>query len=973
MPLVRGDIVGGRTRNPTRASHLPRPMTVTTAPESYALPAAPPAGLPVHLSGFVGRERELQDISALIDRTRIVTLTGGGGSGKTRLAAEVAARARQFSRVVWIDLAALTEADQLAQHVASTIHAPERAGATPLGTVIDTIGADRILVILDNCEHLVEACAALVDALLRGCPKLTVLATSREALGVASETAWLVPPMVSEDAVTLFIDRARAAQPAFSCSESSADAGREICRRLDGIPLAIELAAARTRVLSPEQIAARLHDVFRLLTGGSRTALPRHRTLRATMEWSYALLAAREQTLLRRLAIFSGTFGLGAVEAVCADDTIGVEDILDGVAALVDKSLVVMEAGDGEARYRLLETVRQYGRERLVEAREEHALERRHAEHYLAMVETAAPNLVGGANSMTLVAEIGLDHDNFRAAVAWAMAEDTRAEMALRFVGALFWYWYAIGQFRESRQMADRALAMPAAVPPGVRGRALVASALTALAQGEYARSMRDFEAGIPLLREAGDAHSVAAATAKYGAATLLSGDTGAAIPILDEALSLAKQWPSTDIVTIFSHFWRAWAAYRQGEYDRARELIVSNADIGRAERLATSLAHSLVTLARIELALGNVEEACRCVIEGLELEVTIHDGWGIALGLDGASFAAARRGRLEEAARIQGGTAAHRERLAVALPVLSLEQDRALDARLRAELGARFDAIHAEGRALSTDEVVAMALAEAARHTSEHRVHHLEPAADASHAKLRVRSLGALQVSVGDRPIDAAAFGSVRPRELLVYLLMHPEGRTKEQVGLVFWPDLSAAQLRNNFHVTLHRLRKALGGAEWVTLSGDRYRVNASLVAEFDVLEFERDTVEARRSGEIDRLERALARYRGDFLDGEPMGDWHLEHRDRLQKLYLDAVMMLGQRYEIEERHARAAEVYGRALARDELHEEALMGVLRCHAALGERSQALRLYRRFADRMQEELGASPRPETAAFAQSLQS
>jgi DNA-binding SARP family transcriptional activator len=285
---------------------------------------------------------------------------------------------------------------------------------------------------------------------------------------------------------------------------------------------------------------------------------------------------------------------------------------------------------------------------------------------------------------------------------------------------------------------------------------------------------------------------------------------------------------------------------------------------------------------------------------------------------------------------------------------------------------------VYAEGLALPTSDVVALALAEAARHTSEHRVVTLETVpVVAAQRKLRVLALGPLQVFVGDRAIDAAAWGSARPRELLVYLMLHPEGRTKEQVGLAFWPDASATQLRNSFHVTLHRLRKALGGSEWVTLANDRYRIDQSLVAEFDAASFERDVRDGTRAlkrKETDAvvlLEGALARYRGDLLDGEPVGDWYMEHRDRLQRLFVDGLMLLGARYESEERHAKAAEAYGRVLARDDLHEDALLALLRAEAAQGNRSQALRLYRRFADKMRAELDAEPSEDTVRFAEQL--
>jgi predicted ATPase/DNA-binding SARP family transcriptional activator len=954
-------------------------MTSTSAEPIAAVPAAP---VPLHLTRFVGRGRELEDLAQLVCSTRLLTLTGAGGSGKTRLAEELALRSgASFERVGWVDLVPLDDPDLLAQLVATTLHVPALAGTTALQALVGTLCGTRALVVLDNCEHLVDACAELADALLRSCPQLTILATSREALGVASETAWLVPPLASAEAMQLFCERARAALPTFALTSANTPAVTEICRRLDGIPLAIELAAARVRVLSPEQIASRLDDAFRLLTSGSRTALPRHRTLRATMEWSYALLGLREQVLLRRLALFFGSFTLDAAETVCAGDPLEAEDILDGVSALVDKSLVMMEPGDGVARYRLLETVRQYALEQLKEAGERPAQEQRYVGYFLDMIERAAPNIVGGSNSPALLAELVAEQDNLRACSCWAVGRDDRAELALRFVGALYWYWYALGQFREARDLIDRALAMSAHAPPLLRGRALVSSALTALAQGDYTRSCANFEEAIPLLRGAGDADGVGSALAKYGAARLLGGDVAGAIETLEEALAFTRGRPAHDIAVIFARFWRAWAAYAEGAFDRAAELMAPNVAVGRSHALPTTLAHALVTEARIELARGNVELACARVMEGLELETAIDDAWGIGLAVDVVVQIAARRGRHEDAARLLAGVTAHRERLAVAVPALAVAEREQLVAGLRAALGARYDELQAEGRALSTAQIASLALAEAARHTTEHRVPVADPlgaVTGASGRALRVLALGPLQVFVDGAPVESTAWGSARPRELLVYLLMHPEGRTKEQVGLCFWPDASSAQLRNSFHVTLHRLRKALGHPEWITLVHDRYRLDPAVIEEFDVQLFEREVTDARRAlkrqaeGASATLEQALARFRGDFLDGEPVGDWHLEIRDRLQRIYVDALMELGARLTVEERHAKAADAYRRVLARDELHEEALLALMKSHAALGERSQALRVYRRFADRLRAELEAEPDEETREYFEELQ-
>ena len=949
-----------------------------TSPELLSADDAA-AHVPVHLTRFVGRGRELEDLARLVLSTRLLTLTGAGGSGKTRLAEELALRyGSSFDRVEWVDLAPLTDQNLLAQLVATTLRLPERSGTTPLQSLVGALCDSRALIVLDNCEHIVDACAELVDALLRSCPKITILATSREALGVARETAWLVPPLASAEAVQLFVERARATVPSFTLTAANTPAVTEICRRLDGIPLAIELAAARVRVLSPEQIARRLDDAFRLLTTGSRTALARHRTLRATMEWSFALLAAREQTLLRRLAVFAGAFTLDAAEVVCAGEPLETEDILDGVSALVDKSLVSMEPGDGMARYRLLETVRQYGLERLAEANERAAMECRFAEFYLAMIEAAEPTLIGGSNAPTLLAQLVAEHDNLRAATHWALADSSRADLALRFVGALYWYWYALGQFREARQLVDRALAMGGASDPLHRGRALVSSALTALAQGEYRLSCAHFEEAIPLLRGANDDDGTGSALAKYGAARMLGGDIAGAIGTLDEALEFTRGRPDWDISVIFARFWRAWAAHVEGQHDLAREMLEINIGVARQHHLPTTLAHGLVTEARVELARGNVEQACTLVMEGLELEVSINDAWGIGLAVDVVAHVAAQRGHHEEAVRLLAGVAAHRERLAVALPGIAPAERLTLVTALRAALGSRYAVLEAEGRGLSTAQTVGIALAEAARHTTEHRVPLPMDSRAGARPALRVLALGPLQVFVDGKLVESMAWGSARPRELLVYLLMHPEGRTKEQVGLVFWPDASAAQLRNSFHVTLHRLRKALGNPEWITLAHDRYRVDPAVLEGFDVSEFERDVAAARRAmkrqedGASAKLEQALSRFRGDFLDGEPVGDWHLEHRDRLQRVYVDALMELGARFVAEERHAKAAEAYRRVLARDELHEEALLALMKSLAALGERSQALRVYRRFADRMREELDAEPDDETSAFFERLQ-
>jgi len=766
--------------------------------------------------------------------------------------------------------------------------------------------------------------------------------------------------------------------------ESNRAAISEICRRLDGIPLAIELAAARVRVLTPEQIASRLGDAFRLLSAGSRTALPRHRTLRATMEWSFGLLASREQTLLNRLSVFAGSFTLDSAEAVGAGEPLGVEDILDGVAALVDKSLIVMEPGEGIARYRLLETVRQYGAERLEETGEATAVARRFAEHCLTIVEAIAPMIVGGPTEPGLIDRLEDEHDNIRAAAAWACDDQSRGELALRFVGGLGWFWYATGYFREARQIANRALALDSAdVDPGIVGRARLASALIAFFQGESDRAVREFEVAIPLLRQTTDAISIGTALSKYGAARLLAGEIEASIEILDDAVGFIRDTPRNDITRIFAVFWRGLAAYAQGDLDQATDSVGQVLSIGRDYGLPTTTGHALSTLARIECKRGNVDAACPLVAEALAIETKNEDGWGVAIALDVVTNIAASRGRLEDALRLAAAVDALRNRIAVGLPGLDPRERDALFATLRSTGGLDFKTIYNEGLSWSTEQAVAAAYQETSRHTAELRIPHAVATPrvvgrPSNAVQLRVHALGPLQVAVDDRVIDVAPWGSARPRELLVYLLMHPEGRTKEQVGLAFWPDASVAQLRNNFHVTLHRLRKTLGGSDWVGLSGERYRIDPSLSLDFDVRVFDQEISESMRAAKRKQsdaaasLEAALRLYRGDLLDGEPVGDWHVEHRDRLQRTYVDGLMQLGALHTAEERPSKAAEAYRRVLARDELHEDAIVALMRCHAAVGERTQALRIYARYAERLRKELSCEPGDDAMELAEELQ-
>ncbi|MEO3820323.1 BTAD domain-containing putative transcriptional regulator [Plantactinospora sp. B24E8] len=505
----------------------------TAAPE-------PTHNLPTPLTSFVGRAPEIRRVGALLTDARLVTLTGPGGAGKTRLAIESARTLLgQVPDGGWlVELAPVTDGAEVPQTVLQVLGLREpgllatarnRAAIpepSPVDRLAAAIGTRRMLLLLDNCEHLVDAAARLADRLLATCPRLRVLATSREPLGITGETLCpvdslpLPPPDADPEialtypAVGLLADRARAVRPDFTVNTGNVAPVVQICRSLDGMPLAIELAAARLRSMTPAQVADRLDDRFRLLTGGSRTALPRHQTLRAVFDWSWELLDDAERALWRRLAVFSGGATLDTVERVCAADgltpAVRPEDVLDRLAALVDKSLVVV-GGDGEPRYRMLETIREYGLRRLAEAGEAEAVRRSHATDFLAVARRADQGL-RRADQLRWLGWLDAEHDNLHAALRWAIgARD--AGLSVGLVAALGWYWWTRGLRIEAVELARPALALPDVerVPPEQLGVAQLMAAMNLLSTGEFtesvhwlasaARTAAGHEADEPMLR----------------------------------------------------------------------------------------------------------------------------------------------------------------------------------------------------------------------------------------------------------------------------------------------------------------------------------------------------------------------------------------------------------------------------------------------------------------------------------------
>jgi predicted ATPase/class 3 adenylate cyclase len=517
-----------------------------------------PNNLPIQLTRFIGREHVMAEVKRLLSASRLLTLTGAGGCGKTRLALQVAADvvdAEHFTQGAWlVELVSLSEPALVPQSFATALGLREEKGRTILAALTNHLIDKNLLLVLDNCEHLIDACAQLVNVLLRSCPKITILATSREALGIAGETAYRVPSLSLPDtkrsmtiealtqyeAVRLFVDRAATIQPSFTVTHHNAPAVAQICHRLDGIPLAIELAAARVKVLSVDQIAQRLDDRFRLLTGGSRTALPRQQTLQALIDWSYDLLSERERALLRRLSAFAGGWTLEAAESICVGDGIGTGEILDVMTRLVDKSLVVVEELDGVARYRMLETIRQYARDRLLESRESADYRGKHLDWYLNLAEETDQKLYG-AEQLKWLNRLDAEHENLRIALAWSL--ETAAEKGLRLGVALSDFWTMRGYWFEAGEWLTKLLALPDGAQARVpRAKALAAAAFRANAQGNIARARAMLEESLGIWRQLGNQIGIAQTLDELGYLALNENDCERATTFHKESLALSRE-----------------------------------------------------------------------------------------------------------------------------------------------------------------------------------------------------------------------------------------------------------------------------------------------------------------------------------------------------------------------------------------------------------------------------------------------
>jgi predicted ATPase/DNA-binding CsgD family transcriptional regulator len=624
----------GRRRSAGVEETLRGPPKVRRAMVRTGVPRA--HNLPVQPTSFIGREREIDEVARLLETAPLVTLTGAGGGGKTRLAMEVAARvADTYPEGVWfVDLAALTDSSLVPQTVATAIGFHEVPGETVSETLLRTLRDGRRLLLLDNAEHLISACAHLVHGWLGCCRALRVLVTSREPLLVPGEVAYVVPPLSvpagagaagpevlhRSEAGRLFEERAAAARHGFAITPANAAAVAQICRRLDGIPLAIELAAARVRTLSPEQIAARLGDRFSVLTGRSRTGHPRHQTLRAAIDWSYDLLDGPERTLFARTSVFAGGFTLEAAEAVCAGGVVAQGQVLDGLSRLVDKSLLVAETQAGAERYRLPESVRHYARERLLDSGEQRATLARHLDWCLVLAEEASPQLQGPAQAQWLQ-RLTAEHDNLREALAFAL-EGGSADAAVRLGAALWWFWHVRGYLSEGRAWLTRALSDAgdaAASPSAARVQALYGNGFLAWRQGQFDEATALGEASLALARLRGDTLGMASAFSLLEHVARSRGDAAGAVAFAERSLALFREmndtWGTATALVAAGN-----AARLASDYRRAGEALEESLQIFRHLGDRSGLAAALHFLGLVDRDRGDHERAEAAAAESLRV-----------------------------------------------------------------------------------------------------------------------------------------------------------------------------------------------------------------------------------------------------------------------------------------------------------------------------------------------------------------
>lgn len=732
-----------------------------------ASPSIYPNNLPRQLTSFIGRENEIAAVEKLLARTRLLTLIGSGGCGKTRLSLQVASNTfEQFPDGAWfLELAPLTEPGLMLQAVATAFAVKEESGKPLEYTLTEHLRQKRLLLLVDNCEHLLDACARVVDLLLRQCPGLKILASSRQALGTAGEQTYRVPSLSLPDqavaqtpqsllqyeSVQLFVDRALLVRADFELTPSNAPALASLCWQLDGIPLAIELAAARIGLLSVAEIDRKLDHRFRLLTGGSRTALPRHQTLLSLIDWSYNLLNAPEKLLLQRLSVFAGGWTLEAAEAVCTGEAVADWEVLDLLTMLCDKSLVAVEQMERYSRFRLLETVRQYAREKRELSSDNANIRTKHSHYFLALAEEAESKLNAAEQGQSLL-RLEAEHENLLTSLDWSLAA-TDARDVLKLCGALGDFWMMQGRLSEGREWCERVFLKTESQPPTPeRAKALNAAGALALYQGDFAASrdlhetalsiaqlladqqgiraalsgmgllalsLGDFsaaqtrnEASLAVAQQIGERRGVATALGNLGAIALSQGDYPAAQALLDRSLAYAREMGDRWNAALVLYRLGLVACF-SGDCVAARTLLQESLTIRREFGDRGGAARALSGLGMVAYDQGDYAGSITLYRESLAIQRTQSDRSVIAISLEGLAEAIAALDDALRAARIWGAMERLRADIGSPLrPAWRRHCDRSVAAS-RAALNddEAFECAWREGRTLSLEQAIALAI----------------------------------------------------------------------------------------------------------------------------------------------------------------------------------------------------------------------------------------------------------------------
>lgn len=1023
---------------------------------------------PIFLSKFIGRKNELGRLESLIRNrsTRLLTLTGPGGCGKTRLANEVLANVSEtfedgFS---WLDLAEVSHPDALLQTVIASLEIRPAPGQSPLTALSSTLREREILLVLDNCEHLVEACANLIDSLLRACPELHVLATSRQKLEVEGEQVWAVPPLSYPankilslsslddfDALHLFFERARLVYPGFEINAQNLPALVKIAQLLEGMPLAIELAAARMNVLDVFQLAKQLDGQLSLLSGRGHTAVSRHYSMSETIHWSYELLSPLEKILFYRLGVFAGGFSLEAVIFVCSDARLEESNIVDLLGRLIDKSLVVRIAGQqSDARYRLLESIRQFAAEKLFESGEGDLLQDRHLEYFLNLVHELEPHFLGPAQKQS-TERLRMDHDNLQTALSRTIQKALKNGRfileAVQMANGLYWFWNYSGRHEQARNHYARVLELPeldldapyyaelkhhlatftwllgdylgarvhlhdcyqiaqsANYPFGVAHAKLLLGIMS-LHQGQADQAIMLLQESERLFNSLSDSRGLVITFANLGGVFLTNGDLASARNYAEKAVLNARA--SQDLWGLgLSLSGLGAVLHRQGDVKRALVLMEEALLVIQSSGQQWLQAEALWRFASMRLDLEDLEgaqkgfEQCYDVAQesgAMEWQLSALNSLGFLLLRQGLDPQAAAH--FSEILQLTQGQRyepvfIHTLLGVVHLAIKNQQWARAVslwDAFMTSKKAHRMPSFTEEGpiskslrshleasqrlqpsatvRAYSLMEVTGLAM-EILKGFDQSII--VLP----STYRLRILGLGSTEVYLNGKMLTAADWTFAKPKELLYYLASNSP-KTKEQIGLVFWPDASPSSLRVSLRATLYQLRRALGERSWILYEDGYYKFNRSKDYWYDVEAFEEGIETAKReaayskSAAIDRLEEVRSCYRGEFLSGLANDEWGVFRREELRNKYFESMGLLGMLLIDSQSYDRAIEHYRTLLSLDNLLEEVHRELMRCYALKGDRVLALRQYQTLVEVMRDEMGVPPSLETTRLFQSIQ-